>query len=169
MDEIMSGLTLQPFEAARLRETGRLLIIRPVEPRPGGITLDSHLDGEWLGKPFKIGGVALLLPKISDLPLECPYGRVGETIAIAVPGPERIAVKIVALDVERLGSLSNERALRTGVKPWYEADLRSDGTAREGLSIAYLAGLMDYIGAEYTGHSIEDPWLWAIDVTLTDR
>lgn len=49
---------------------------RIVKPQPLGESLSDPLDGKWLGKRF--GG--LLLPRVSDLPLECPFGEVGDRL-----------------------------------------------------------------------------------------
>lgn len=49
---------------------------RVVNPQPVGMDLDAALDGNWLSKPF--GG--LLLPKVRDLPMHCPYGQPGDRL-----------------------------------------------------------------------------------------
>ena len=47
---------------------------RVINPQPEGKTLQSNLDGKWLSKKFN----GLLLPKIEDLPIHCPYGKIGD-------------------------------------------------------------------------------------------
>jgi hypothetical protein len=164
-----SDLTLRDFEIARLQETGRLLIVRPVKPQPSGKTLDSYLDGEWFNKPFKLGDEGLLLPKISDLPLECPYGQVGETILLKVPESGDIVAKIGAVEVARLRSLTaRDRAIETGVEPRRDTEFYRDGNLLKDGSIDYWIGLVDFIGNEFTGQPLKDLWLWLIDVTVTD-
>ena len=49
---------------------------RIVNPQPEGKTLQSNLDGKWLSKKFN----GLLLPKIEDLQIHCPYGQVGDRL-----------------------------------------------------------------------------------------
>lgn len=49
---------------------------RVINPQPEGKTLQSNLDGKWLNKKFN----GLLLPKIEDLPIHCPYGKIGDRL-----------------------------------------------------------------------------------------
>ena len=49
---------------------------RVINPQPEGKTLQSNLDGKWLSKKFN----GLLLPKIEDLPIHCPYGKIGDRL-----------------------------------------------------------------------------------------
>lgn len=49
---------------------------RVINPQPKGKTLQSNLDGKWLSKKFN----GLLLPKIEDLPIHCPYGKIGDRL-----------------------------------------------------------------------------------------
>lgn len=51
---------------------------RVVKPQPAGKDLKSTLDGKWFSKPF--GG--LVLPMIEDLPIECPYGQLGDRLYV---------------------------------------------------------------------------------------
>jgi hypothetical protein len=49
---------------------------RVIKPQPLGNLYTDPLDGRWLTKRF--GG--LLLPRIKDLTLECPFGQVGDRL-----------------------------------------------------------------------------------------
>ncbi|EMG36581.1 hypothetical protein PCS_02593 [Desulfocurvibacter africanus PCS] len=49
---------------------------RVVKPQPAGADINSALGGKWLSKRFN----GLALPKIVDLPMECPYGQPGERL-----------------------------------------------------------------------------------------
>lgn len=49
---------------------------RVINPQPEGKTLQSNLDGKWLSKKFN----GLLIPKIEDLPIHCPYGKIGDRL-----------------------------------------------------------------------------------------
>lgn len=50
---------------------------RVVNPQPLVDTTGKGLiDTYWLGKPFN----GLLLPKISDMPIHCPYGQIGDRL-----------------------------------------------------------------------------------------
>ena len=54
---------------------------RVVKPQPQ-ISEHGYLAGEWLGKPFLSCGEPLLLPTLEDMPLECPYGQVGDLLYV---------------------------------------------------------------------------------------
>jgi hypothetical protein len=165
---MLTSIELHQFEFEQLQQSKHLVIVRPVEPQPSGNSLDSSLDGEWLGKPFKINKQLLLLPTIAALPIECPLGKVGDTIvAVQTNTQENIHLSLIQIEVSRLWLMNNETAKATGVEPWYDADIRPDGTGRDEPSIAYLAGLIDHIGATYTNHQLDNPWLWILTVNAS--
>ncbi|UIZ56314.1 hypothetical protein LZP46_07705 [Acinetobacter sp. SCLZS86] len=49
---------------------------RVINPQPEGTTLKCFLNGEWLSKDFN----GLALPQIEDLPIHCPYGKIGDRL-----------------------------------------------------------------------------------------
>ncbi|MFB2877746.1 hypothetical protein [Floridanema aerugineum] len=87
-------------------------LIRPVEPQPLGISKDSPLDGKWLAKNFKVNEVPLLLPTIGDLPMEFPWGRVGEILPIS---DKLLQLVIASINVEKLNQISPEVVQLTGI------------------------------------------------------
>jgi hypothetical protein len=87
-------------------------LIRPVEPQPLGISKDSPLDGKWLAKKFKVNDVPLLLPAIGDLPMEFPWGRVGEILAIS---DNSLQLIIASIDVKKLNQISRKVVQMTGI------------------------------------------------------
>jgi hypothetical protein len=166
---MLTSIKLHQFEVEQLQQYKHLVIVRPVEPQPTGDSLDSSLDGEWLNKPFKIDKQPLLLPTIADLPRECPWGKVEDTLVyLQANSQENIHFNLVKIEVSRLLVIADETAQKTGVEPWYDADLRPDGTVRDEPSIAYLAGLVDHIGAIYTNHQIDNPWVWILTVKIAN-
>ncbi|AYO54415.1 hypothetical protein [Acinetobacter wuhouensis] len=68
---LFSTPMVQAILEGRKSQTRRVL-----NPQPEGKTLQSNLDRKWLSKKFN----GLLLPKIEDLPIHCPYGQVGDNL-----------------------------------------------------------------------------------------
>lgn len=66
---LFSGPMITAILEGRKTQTRRV-----INPQPEGKTLQSNLDGKWLSKKFN----GLLLPKIEDLPIHCPYGKIGD-------------------------------------------------------------------------------------------
>lgn len=87
-------------------------LIRPVEPQPLGISKDSPLDGKWLAKNFKVNEVPLILPTIGDLPMEFPWGKVGEILPIS---DNLLQLVIASIDVEKFNQISSEVVQLTGI------------------------------------------------------
>lgn len=67
---IMSGPNIQPILADLKTQTRRIVRSQPK------VSENGFLMGEWLKKPF--GG--LILPKLSDLTMYCPYGQPGDRL-----------------------------------------------------------------------------------------
>ncbi|MCU4350198.1 hypothetical protein [Acinetobacter ursingii] len=68
---LFSGPMITAILEGRKAQTRRV-----INPQPEGKTLQSNLDGKWLSKKFN----GLLLPKIEDLPIHCPYGKIGDQL-----------------------------------------------------------------------------------------
>lgn len=66
-------LTLTSQENQLWQQQHSITLLRKIEPQPEGKSLDSYLDGDWLGKPFLVNDIPLILPTIADLIYECPY------------------------------------------------------------------------------------------------
>ncbi|MEI7407938.1 hypothetical protein [Pectobacterium aroidearum] len=73
---------------------------RIVKPQPE-ITSSGNLSGEWLSKPLN----GLLLPKIEDIAIHCPFGNVGERLWVR----EAFRVHSRATDVATLVYRASER------------------------------------------------------------
>ena len=162
---MLTSIKLHQFETEQLQQYKQLVIVRPIEPQPIGNSLNSSLNGEWLGKLFKINDQPLLLPTIADLPKECPLGKVGDTITITqANSQENIHYNLVNIEVSRLGLIANEPAIVTGIGPWYDADIRQKRTSTNEFSLAYLAGLAEHLGVIYMNHQLQNPWCWILTV-----
>lgn len=73
----MKAISLSQHEALALAH-GRLAQIRRfVDPQPE-VNAHGHLMGEWLTRPL----AGLLLPKVEDIALHCPYGEAGAVLRV---------------------------------------------------------------------------------------
>ncbi|MBD2186104.1 hypothetical protein H6S82_24655 [Planktothrix sp. FACHB-1355] len=126
-----------------LSSTG--FLIRPVQPRPLGKSKESPLDGQWLAKPFMIDNIPLLLPSIADLPIECPWGKVGEILHISAP---LVKLIIASIEVEQLSNISEEIARMTGISPLHN-------------TTSYQAAIQVYLLQRWLDLKT-DSWVWVI-------
>ncbi|MBD3557575.1 hypothetical protein H6S82_01660 [Planktothrix sp. FACHB-1355] len=139
-----SILYLANWEVDKLaKEPG--FLIRPVEPQPLRLSKDSPLDGKWLAKNFKVNEVPLLLPTIGDLPMEFPWGRVGEILPTS---DNSLQLVIASIDVGKLNQISLEVVQMTGIN--FQTS-----------TIPYSDRL--YIEIQKTSPEIKlDSWMWII-------
>lgn len=144
MDFNDNPIELTRFETNCLQcSTG--FIIRPVEPHLQGKSKESPLDGQWLAKPFMINNIPLLLPCIADLPIECPWGKVGEILRIS-----DLLVKLIiaSIEVEQLSNISEEIARMTGISPLHN-------------TTSYQASIYGYLLQNWPDLKT-DSWVWVI-------
>ncbi|MFB2920629.1 hypothetical protein [Aerosakkonema funiforme] len=126
-----------------LSSTG--FLIRPVEPQLQGRSKESPLEGQWLAKPFMINDIPLLLPSIADLPIECPWGKIGEILRIS----DSLAKLIIAsIEVEQLSNISEEIARMTGISPLHN-------------TTSYQAAIQVYLVQRWPDLKT-DSWVWVI-------
>lgn len=164
-DLALTTVILFPHEVAMIKSSSTLVLIRMVEPQPEGEKLDDYLDGEWLGKHFR----GLILPLISDLFLECPFGKEGEQL-IGLADNEQFNLEIESIEVSKFFDLSEDLAKGTGVKPWWDADLCPDGTLREGESTTYKMGLLDELQAnQLYDLNIKSAWMWVLKLKILNQ
>ena len=106
-DDLKISLSNEEFQA--LTEGKQITLTIQVDPQPQGDSLDSYLEGKWLAKPFLVEGEPLLLPTISQLPRECPYGQIGEVIKLTAPTAQELEVIILSIEVKQLGSTDSPK------------------------------------------------------------
>jgi len=67
---IFNGEMVRALLSGRKTQTRRI-----IKPQPE-VTLSGSLSGKWLSRPLN----GLLLPKIEDIAIHCPFGAVGDRI-----------------------------------------------------------------------------------------
>lgn len=139
-----SVIKLEEFESKYLQlSTG--FLIRPVQPQPQGKFRNSPLDNKWLAKPFIVGNVPLLLPTIADLPIEFPWGKIGEILRTSDPSVKLI---IASIEVQQVSNISEEIASITGIATLFN-------------STPNQASIYGYLRQTWPDLNI-DSWVWII-------
>ncbi|EPH9645957.1 hypothetical protein ACS35N_004446 [Enterobacter hormaechei] len=151
---IFNGEMVRAILDGRKTQTRRI-----IKPQPEG-TLSGSLSGMWLSRPLN----GLLLPKIEDIAIHCPFGVVGDRIWVRETWAEdvrwtpsihmprwasRILLEITDVRVEQLNDISEEDARSEGIS----------GSSARDVKEAYAALWRSIYGSDSWR---ANPWVYVI-------